>query len=150
MTRFNTTPRTAALVKKGIALTVVATLVSGCMGSGPTIGGAGGFVSQTNYQAVQKTDFADGSKGCRELKEEVAAIDDAIRGVDRKIQGSRTTNNAIDLLGGFIGFNSNQQSLANFGKSQATNEVYRLEGVKRNYQQRRDTLFRGYVNKGCA
>lgn len=149
MTRFNTTNRTSALVKKGIALAVVATLVSGCMGSAPTVGGTSGFFDTTKYLEVPTADVADGSKSCGAIQQEIAAVDQAIGGVNRKIQASETSKNFMNFLGPLAGLSANQQSALDFGGRQTSNEIYRLKDVKRNYEQRRSTLFKGFVNKGC-
>jgi hypothetical protein len=149
MTRFNTSAKiSTAFVKKGLALAVVTTLVSGCMSDVGSVGG--GIVSQQNFQPVQASQFADATKGCRDIQAEVAQVDQAIMQVERKIQGANTTQSAFGLLSSFGSFNSNQQALAGFGQSQTSSQVYRLEDTKRSYQKRRDTLFRGFVNKGCS
>jgi hypothetical protein len=150
MTRFDIKAKTtAAIVKKGIALMVVATTVSGCMGNMAPMGGAGGAGAQQNFQPVQEKQFSDATKACRDIQAEVAQLDRQINGIQRKIQGARTTQSALGFLSSFGSLNANQQSLASFGQSQTNNETYRLEDVKRSYQTRRDALFRGFVNKGC-
>lgn len=144
MTRTANTTRTAtpALMTRGLALVVVATLLSGCMGS--ETGGV-----QKSYKAVQSHQFADPSKECGALRAEVAQIDADIAGIDRKIRGMQTAQSAMSLFSSFGSMGTNQRALASFGQTQSGNEAYRLEDVKRSYQTRRDTLFRGFVNKGC-
>lgn len=149
MTRFNTTAKISKpIAQKGIALALVATLVSGCMSDVGSIGG--GMVAQQSFQPVQATQFSDANKTCRGIQAEVAQIDQAIMKVERKIQNANTTQSALGFLSSFGSFNANQRSLASFGQSQTSNEVYRLQDTKSNYQKRRDTLFKGFVNKGCS
>lgn len=150
MTRFTLNAKTTTgLVKKGIALMVVATTVSGCMGNMAPMGGAGGIGAQQNFQPVQEKQFSDANKACREIQAEVAQLDQQINGIQRKIQTAQTTQSAFGFLSSFGSLNANQQSLASFGQSHTNNQTYRLEDTKRSYQARRDSLFRGFVNKGC-
>lgn len=151
MTRFNTTKTATAkiavpgMMKKGLALFVVASLVSGCMGN-PVGGG-----SQKNFQAVQSKQINDPNKACSTLRSEIASLDADIAGINSKISGHRTAQSALDMFSAFSGFgNSNQTTIASFGKRQASNEVSRLEDVKRSYQDRRDVLFRGFHSKRCS
>ncbi len=148
MTRFNTAAQTTTAtntfaitgtVKKGLALLVVATLVSGCMGN--TGGG------QKSYQPIQAKEIGDPGKSCSALHAEVAQLDRDLASLNGQIRNLSMSNTAISFLGGFV--EGNQATLANVGRNHMSGEVSRLEGIKRSYQARRDVVFQGFFNKRC-